>query len=63
MGTARYDRMGNHRRVSQIMPKPGGGLTQGHVDLMQFAITSILLEPTVGVGGPIDQNKETGLSS
>jgi hypothetical protein len=29
--------------VSQqkTMPKPGGGLTQGHVDLMQFAITSI----------------------
>ena len=29
--------------VSQqkIMPKPGGGLTQGHVGLMQFAITSI----------------------
>jgi hypothetical protein len=25
----------------KIMPKPGGGLTQGHVDLMQFAITSI----------------------
>ena len=25
----------------KIVPKPGGGLTQGHVDLMQFAITSI----------------------
>lgn len=25
----------------KMMPKPGGGLTQGHVDLMQFAITSI----------------------
>jgi hypothetical protein len=25
----------------KIMPKPGGGLTQGHVDLMQFAISSI----------------------
>ena len=25
----------------KIMPKPGGGLTQGHVDLMHFAITSI----------------------
>jgi hypothetical protein len=25
----------------KIIPKPGGGLTQGYVDLMQFAITSI----------------------
>jgi len=25
----------------KIMPKPGGGFTQGHVELMQFAITSI----------------------
>jgi hypothetical protein len=45
--------------VSQqkTMPKPGGGLTQGHVDLMQFAITSILFEPTRGVGG----RSETGI--
>jgi hypothetical protein len=25
----------------KIMPKPGGGFTQGHVELMQFAISSI----------------------
>ena len=45
--------------VSQqkIMPKPGGGLTQGHVDLMQFAITAILFEPTRSVGG----RSETGI--
>jgi hypothetical protein len=41
----------------KIMPKPGGGLTQGHADLMQFAITSILFEPTRGVGG----RSETGI--
>jgi hypothetical protein len=45
--------------VSQqkTMPKPGGGLTQGHADLMQFTITSILFStPTRGVGGAGNRN-------